>query len=495
MPEREFEGELLTLANERVHATFSPEAGGRLTAITRLPSGKPLPANLTFSPGEETSQPGLVRAAQGDEELLLADSARNGGLGWQLRANAAGAAIELEYTIRNRTLEPLKWNPGVSWDASLETTPLPGGVVIMFADGGLAILFEGGSGRGHRRRFAKPRTLAPRWGETIQITLVPFSSGGVPVAASRAAVVSLVNESIRIEPSDTFRTAKLVLLSATGQTMEANANLDPTAPLEYTFSELGGQPKGLIILDSDRNELLRYESGFVAGALADAPEWNGLGSPTPADYGSLHLEPATRYWACQLRSRDAFIAGDFESAAHHAESALLFNGDDPLTWCEKAIALRRLGDDDLEAPELPNVHFLAPLEPLVRSEAFLRGGDSPLILEPLADHPEEIEEAACHYLSLGLFDDAARLLAGAVEVSDRPMFRYLYAYCALQSGQMEAEAAGAIAAARELKEAEPWPWRVIERAALADLTARFPAETRIREYFARSNRPDSGEVG
>ena len=169
--------------------------------------------------------------------------------------------------------------------------------------------------------------------------------------------------------------------------------------------------------------------------------------------------------------------GDPESAVHHLEAALGYNAEDALAWWLKAVAQRLASIEDPDAPELPNAHFLSPLEPLLRAEAFLAQGSSrsaepsPL-LAPLAAFPDHALEAVAMILDCGLWKEAARLLDELLRFEDLPLLRRLLAYCCLQAPGLQAEAADHARRAAKSPVRGPKPWRTVELGAVEALANR-----------------------
>jgi hypothetical protein len=272
-----------------------------------------------------------------------------------------------------------------------------------------------------------------------------------------------------------------VLKTAKGLTLEAVADLTPGQALSYSTEEIGGLPVGFVILGAGRRELLRFPIQ-ERDAGSSVPSFK-YPDREPVNPDSLLGEPATRYWGALLNARNAFRAGAYAEADQFLETALLFDGDDHLAWIEKAIALRLAGVESEDAPELPNAHFLAPLEPMLRAESFLSqsGLDGKAFFEPLADAPNALIECACVYAELGLFEECARFIDAARSVSDLPMLCFLYAYCCVATDRLQTDAASAVGGVKRLE--PPYPWRPIERIALETLTKTFPTNEILAQYL------------
>ncbi len=182
----------------------------------------------------------------------------------------------------------------------------------------------------------------------------------------------------------------------------------------------------------------------------------------------------------------ATIATDYAKADALLDQVLTWNGDDPLAWWQKAV-IRRLGSLQEEGEEdvaRMNAHFLSPLEPALRAEAFLsmeqtHGKDPHPLVEPLTDNPENLVEVACLYIEHGFYVDAGRWIDEALRHKDLAILHYLQAFLFLTQSQMKAQAAEHLSRAAKAQET-PLPWRPIERKAIQALVEAFPTDSRLK---------------
>ncbi|HLK17173.1 MAG TPA: hypothetical protein VKT78_20385 [Fimbriimonadaceae bacterium] len=482
----------IVLENGFLACTFVPALGGRLISLIDKGSGQELLSGhgleITLDGHRRTNAFGPVRAAVGESSIRMSEIGAPGGIGIDIVVSLADEAVlDIEIGFRNRTLAPVAWNPGwiwaeTGWQALWEQ---PGAVLYRpEADAGIALLAEGPADwivKGQSAlRFEEPRILPPRWGVRIATRIVPFGGIGEPVHVTTVAALGIGESGLALQPRTGMPGSKLLLQTPGGQTLEAPADLDPATNLTYTFEELNGRPAAFAILNADRRECFLYPPPVgKAEHLPAQPE-----HPDPSDLTNLAAEPAYRYWVANLRTRDAFQAADFEEAHAQAEIALLFNGDDPLAWIEQAVAARHLEAEETDAPALPNAHYLAPLEPLLRAESLLAqsGLDAKAFLAPLAEIPAELVEVACFYLERGLLEDSARFLDAALTVSDAPMLHLLHANVCLQNAATKADAASAVRLAAKIQ--PPMPWRPIEMEALTELRRSFPGNLIVEGFSA-----------
>ena len=194
------------------------------------------------------------------------------------------------------------------------------------------------------------------------------------------------------------------------------------------------------------------------------------------------FEAGTRHVAHTLLGIKALREKRFASAGSAFEQALNYNADDPLLWWGKSVAAR-LTEQDNEA-ELLNAHYLAPLEPALRAESYLSqplslDPDPNRLLAPLSENPEEFIEVACLLIEAGLFDQASRWIDEALRHRDLAMLRYLMAYCLLTATKLVAEASEQVRLAARSPLAPPFPFRDVERDAIALLAGTFPEDLHL----------------
>ncbi|MGV3615648.1 MAG: DUF5107 domain-containing protein [Fimbriimonas sp.] len=490
----------IVIENAYLRVTVLPDLGGRILsiydkrleaellarphALVPTPGGRrgvrlPLGIELFLDGEERPNAMGRVAAAldaPGEEDepagVWLAETAFHGGLGFHLHLSLPPdrAALRIEARAANRTFGSIPYNGGLALYGAAETlavVPETG----TFLDG---VRREGGDLR--VARFPELTHIGPRQVDTWAVHLIPLVGGAT--AASPEAAIYLDDAVVRVQAAGERPAHKLVLRTADGRTLEAPADLGPDRPLEIPLDGLPSTPVAVALLDATGGEVLRADRHAPA---APPP-------PMPAsEERSLEIEPeALRRATFDPGVRGPAYAGlgayalanrEFEAADLAFEQSLLYNGDDPLAWWALA-ATRRLRGDEGERPELLNAHYLAPLEPILRAEAFLAqspamGFEPSPLIAPVAEIPEDLVEVACLLVEHGLLDQANRWIDEALRHHDLAMLRYLMADVLLRGTRMEAEAAEHVRAPASAL-VPPLPWRPAERRALATVVARFP---------------------
>jgi tetratricopeptide (TPR) repeat protein len=407
------------------------------------------------------------------------------------------AELLLEARIFNRGDAPVPYNGGLS----LYLGEGDAGGRSFYSrerDCGLAVFEEEGAFDGLAymgghllvRRFASPRWLAPRQLDAWAVRLVPLSGLGGLTSASGEAAVAIEGTSLRVQTVAPRMNHKIVVRTQDGQTLEAPADLYPERPFA---AELPSPIEALVLLDPAREEIIRADAASSTESLGPPAERElparieALGTDEP--YEQLRrrtFDLPVRASAWERLGRLALAQGRTDDAAHAFEQSLLFNAEDHLAWWAKGMA-GRIGGGDEERPEIANAHFLAPLEPALRAEAFLgqsaaMGREANPLLDPLEETPEDLVEVAALLVHWRLFDQATRWIDEALRHRDLAMLRYLQAFTYLTGSRMDAEAAEHLAAARRLEFGPPFPWRPIELEALAALQNRFPEDPMLNRY-------------
>ncbi|MEZ0327003.1 MAG: DUF5107 domain-containing protein [Fimbriimonas sp.] len=472
--EREFLA--VVIENTYLRLTILPALGGRIlrildkrTATDLLPlrdvlapvvggpRGVTLPDGIQFRLTNEDRLNALgtvayqIDAAQDDEEdagVWLAESSMAKGLSWHLRISLPPDRAEIHFHARilNRTFKGVPYNSGLTLDKSSWAT-----------EGELAF-----AGDQQLSRFDRETMLGPRQVDSWTMKVAP---GPCSIAGNLR-----MGDDLSIQVNRPIPSAKVLLLTSGDETLEARFDLYPEHPTQVPLN--GIVPKAVVVQGIEGTELIRWPALPPAAA-------------PPPDYCEPLLDRFVlggRHLAHTLKGIEALGAKDFEQADEEFEQALLYNGDDPLLWWAKAIAQRKMASEG-DQVELPNAHFLAPLEPALRAEAFLsqssqQGKDANPLVKTLS--PEDLVEIACLLLEHLLPDEATRWIDEALRHQDLAMLHYLQADALLQGTRMETEAAHHVVQGAKAQ-LPPNPWRSVELEALERLAKRFPTDERLRK--------------
>lgn len=552
LPELELSGRVvqvdqttLVLENDLVRAAFAPDLGGRLIALfdrrTSRESFAPLAAMQPLAGGirgvdlpfgvevfvqdcPSTLAMGsvdwLVREPEEEGEpatLILADRVPGHALDWHLGATLNdSAAIQLQLTVHYRELATNDFRGfgfRVSWPgAEHRTLPFGRGVLAYSeaAKAGCALLVAPGVSA-----FAEVTDwcavlhrggsfLGPRQSDTMTALLVPISGLASVSGVCEELAFTISSEELAYQVHGPIPTGAMLLLRTESDLFEAPIESDPTRIHRIPIGSMAPATEVGIRRPGRSDEWLMPAEGWIEPGIGyrmefegESPDWPMwiLDEPlaTSDDLGMLEQKSrivSERYGALAARSEIASRAAQFEEAVRHLETALVYQADDPMAWWQRARLARVLGEEDDVA--LSNAHALAPCEPLLRAEAFLRqspmqGKEPNPLVRPLLRSPENFIEVACRLLELGALDDATRWLNEALRQIELPMLHYLQAYAFMVGSRMQVEAAEHVRLAGQLPIQPPFPWRRMEQHALAALQQRFDRDDMLEKWVRISS--------
>jgi hypothetical protein len=304
----------------------------------------------------------------------------------------------------------------------------------------------------------------------------------------RGEVASRCSESMAVCQRDSWTiypataASVTVLIGTTAQTFEAAIDLDPAQPLVIAASDLPSGAQEIAVRHRDGRLLLSPSTPTESVDWTPARGW-----PNPVDPSNWVHDPLLGHVASLHAADHAITTEAWTSATLHVERAINANPENPLAWWRKA-ALGRL-NGELEDSDLPNAHFLAPMEPLLRAEAFLNqspemgSAPSPLVT-PLRDRPDQLVEVAARWLELGRPDQATRWIDESLRQVDCAMLHYLQAFAFLRARRLEVEIPNRLARAAQIGLQPPFPYRGIEKTALTVLHERFPEDATLFAFLS-----------
>jgi tetratricopeptide (TPR) repeat protein len=514
----------VVLENEFLRATLLPELGGRIVSIWDKRTGKEcvstgaslsfeasgtrgvwIPEGIQWEIGEpkprgsmaETDVQIRVEREDGSAQIVLFELVSGLPLSWHLWLTLPSDKARLEVEVRalNRSFSPLPYSCGFTYRCpggrdmagatafAAFSSEREAGCAFAFDEGALD-RFESDGMDFRSRRFLPEGALWPRQTDHWKFDIVPVSGEGSWSAFGSVGALEVQERELRFQAAESVPAGKVFLLAGDG-TLEADVELAPGRTTALPTTEL---PQAVLLRSSDRRELLRWPMTVMEPV---EPPSSCLSSE-PVGVRALR-DPRLRSGALSNMAIEAHKTGDLARADELLEEALLFNGDDPLAWAFKGAIQRELGS--AEGPEFPSAHYLAPLEPLLRAEAFLgtpagvSSEPSPLVAR-LAEQPDYLAECACMLLEQGRHAEADRFLNEALRHVDHAALRVLAAWNLMKNSKAAAEAAMHLQAAKLSRGKPPFPWRPFQRRVYEELAAAFPAETwlgqALQEYFPAS---------
>lgn len=493
------------LENDCLEATLLPDLGGRLIGLRDKRTGTeaiPLPKKLHLADGG----PRGVWCAQGIQ-IGVGEFPRRNGLGPMERMemhpedeDGAAMAIFHELSLGHRLGIHLAWSlaPDSPWlqlsvsiqnralapvviDAGLMAETLGAGWILDRTTGnGVLVQAEAGGFTFIDAGLAALDgvVLQPHQVETFRCRLAPIGGLRQIDAASNGVAIG-VGAFIEAAAVEEVGPVKLFVQLESGETLEAPADLGPGRGFSVPASDLPGKVVALLVRNAEGADLVSWPA-----APNDQPD-AGRSMPLPDLHSWLdgegdvvrlarHMEgKAPAHLVRGLRAMGAKAWGE---AFEAFDTALAFNAEDALVWWLKALA-RRLSGEELgeDAPELPNAHFLAPLEPVLRAEAFLsqpqiHGKEPNPLVKPMANNPDAQLEIVHLLLEAGQFEEASRWIDECLRHREEPMLRVMLAWMLSTRSRMDAEAAQHLVAAEKSPFEPPFPWRPYEVQAVEELS-------------------------
>lgn len=498
---------IIWMSNDFTQLAIAPSLGGRILAIRDLRTdtdiiaipdqlplrpggirGVELPFGIEFLAGVERLDSLAhvdyrIKEAGGDEgKIALFLHSWVGDLSWHgvitLAPHRAG--FVMEQRIQNRRWQSLParsgikiWNDGPSASCGLSVVDSQNRFIVQDS-GEYSTMPKSGRLAGHR---------TDEW----RIEILPFSNLSSCIATSSQLSAGLSDSELAIQAHEAIQGA-MVFLSVDGQTLESKLTLTPGAPVSFPVTEFSGNIEGVVVRDASKQQIFAWpkQRQVEAHPWVDFPHeiLDRITRSENFDRQVFRHIPGAEAFGLEGQ---ALLAETAEEADDLMERYLAYLADDALGWWLKASLRREHGqapqDSDIE---LPNAHYLAPLEPLLKAEAFLNtpqaaGKEPNPLLASIAAQPEIAAGVVGTYLQNRLFLGMARLADELLRHQENAMIRLLLAYALLDRPGMEATAAEHVAFAEKEPWLPPFPGRKIEVSAIATLASRFPQSDRLNE--------------
>jgi hypothetical protein len=274
----------------------------------------------------------------------------------------------------------------------------------------------------------QPSSISIHPYQTIRLraTINPkFKSGG-RTFGSKSLIVSCHQDSMSIEALAHLPKSRIVLKLENGTVVEANADLSHERPNAIGYEKLQSIPRSIRVVDAHGATLFEWadlesdpkSSEHAALNPANALEnmdWNlqdsfgecilpHLNPKVRQSLPKLAIDPRRASWAYLQLAFASMTEQKWAEAATFANESLVHNSANPIAWWLKHTAVWKLGEEDPDA--LLNAHYLAPHEPLLKADAFLRNPDGgEKLLDPWADDPNPFREVANFLILCGLFEE------------------------------------------------------------------------------------------
>ncbi len=503
--EREHQIQIIWLSNPFLRVAVCPQLGGRILGIQDLRTG----IDILRIPDRLRLVEGGIRGVQGKFGIeFLAGSDRRSSLGAvdfrviEAAAETSKAAVMLfeidgelswhgvvtlppdraviilEQKIQNRS-----WHSNATRSGILIHELNNGGIHVV--DNELAL---GWRQNGEYSTLPVSGRMGGRRIDEWRIELAPYSGIGEFRCGNATIAVGMNQDSLNIQ-SHSNALGYRVFLQVSGQTLESTINQKVGLKSVTDLSELPGTVEAIA---------LRDDKGDVAGQWPAEPvitKEQALNGP----YDELDIlvdrmdelgKDLERIMGMEPLARELEAVGNvrlqrWDKADEAMEKFLAYHAEDGLGWWLKASIKRERGrgrdDDDRE---LPNAHFLMPLEPLLKAEAFLNteiaeGRDPNPLLKTIADDPGTAITVVEMYHRCWLRQGMARLSEELLRHRENAMVRYFLADAYLNNPKLTASAAEQVFAVEQLPIEPPLPYRRGDIAVVRRLAEKFKDSDRL----------------
>lgn len=379
--------------------------------------------------------------------------------------------------------------------SSFAFTRSVGNHVIVTANPGTALEAAQSSGSALLQLYPNNATIAPR--DVLDWSFSIDSLSGVQNLSSVGeGIASEVGEGISIAVTAPIPQAKVVVFGAE-KSVEAVVDLSPKQSFVVEHNPLEEPIQAVRVDDSEGATRLWWRAD---GAIEQAPnlllptssderlKWIGS-LRTPHDWSAAVRDPELRGAAHIQLAYAAMDDQNWEGANECLDAALGVQANDALTWWLKAVVARKDNQDERAAEFLPNAHFLAPMEPALRAEAFLsqpqtHGSEPNPIVAPIGNHPDAQLAVVHLLLEANLWDEAVRWMDECLRHRQTPLLCTMVAWCYLTRSRMTAEAAQWVKQIDAMPHEAPFPWRPLEIRAVSELASAFPDSASMAKWSA-----------
>ncbi len=311
---------------------------------------------------------------------------------------------------------------------------------------------------------------------------------GIGVAESKLTIVSQFGK-----PK-----CQIQLTSVKGESFQSAADLYSEQPFQASLLGIGelasisishGEEHFQHSFENQRAMCLK-EGQLCKLGIEEVAFWTGSKAIQEAiELINLGQDPSVCARAALIHAGDRAIANtilsihtcrdsDWDASLAHLDQALAHEASNGLLWWMRAVINRQRAQSD-DQPDRLNAHFLLPMEPALRAEAFLSQAavtsmDPIPLIASVALHQWAAAEIAALYWNLGLFRDVVRWVDECCRHRESSWLRIVYAAAYLKLKGKEMETHTQLQFAKRVGIGAPFPTTEMEFRILDELRKRFP---------------------
>jgi hypothetical protein len=421
--------------NDHIRLLQVPEASNLVQIIDKRRGETVPPFSLQVGPGSRADVISTVQQSEEHADLILSATNWRERLTWHAWLTVAPkiASLSFRMAVFNRgwssadvSLELLLQN-----SSGLALIPLRHQAEVYATKDGVGLA---ATAFGHRRF-----PLAPQATAYLEARILPTTLDRID-AASEFAAASFDDRSITIAPALEGKGCLLVVGTREhpDKTFQMGIDLSPASPTNVPLDTLPIEVDSFRVRDSRGRTLLtnaHEDEDPPVGKLVPA---ESLEPYLESDSNLRHAERMSglEHAACLGRALLKMRDHDWEGALEFLLDATILRGDNPIAWWAKAHSLRHLDADP--RGDLANAHYLAPLDPVLRADAFLSAPEESkptALLDVFGDDPQPYLEVADLLSHAGQQAERVRWLEEAKRKAPCSLFDRLLAHAHRSEGR------------------------------------------------------------
>lgn len=505
--EKEHQLHLIWLANPYLRVAVCPQLGGRIMAIDDLRTGTEilrLPDRLNLVDGGIRGVEGLfgieflagaarrnslgmvdyrvIEAATDESKAAVMLFELDGDLSWHgvVTLPPDRAVIIIEQKIQNR-----------SWYSNICRS----GIVIRELDSGGLNIIDSEHALGWRQNgeYATLPISGRMGGRRIddwRVELVPHSEIGELLCGNESLSIGVTASQLGIQTSgDT--SGYRVFLQCAGQTLESSVNQKVGSITFTDLSQFAGNIEGVAVKNGNGQVVAQWPvlPIVVKEKKFEFPynEFDILFDQMDDLGNDIERMMGMEAMLYELEAVGRVRTQEWERADEAMEKFLAYHAEDALGWWLRASIKRERGlERSDEDRELSNAHFLMPLDPLLKAEAFLNtpiaeGREANPLLTSIAHDPGVASMVVEMYHRCWLRQGMVRLAEELIQHRENATIHYFLADAYLSNQRLVASAAQHVISAEKLPIEPPFPYRRGEVDVIERLYDRFPDSARLNQ--------------